>query len=413
MNLITLGLGTGLLTMPWSTAGASIGTTVIVSFVVLLLNMWTCIVIVQASERQQEFDLGFLLGHLPKKVGVVVNVVVNTFVVSSQLLVLLGYALVITNALVSEVPAGSLFHNKVIVCLLSAVVLFLLSLLPQKYLSFSSTATIVANIYVVILLVVFALGYDESVTEAGEKLEGDICFFGLTTGAVAQMSNLMYSITIQACIPPMYFELEHRTVAKFTKCLCIAFSVIFLLFVVVSVSGYLAFGPHVSSDVLDNFPTSSVFGNAGKVAMALSIFGCFPLQITPVIAPVVTLLRRWSQAKGVNAPLLDDEAETVTNSVSERSGRAILTGAVVVLVTSASLWVPSLSFVNTINGAACAFGYTGLIPAFVGLYLLGEVPFRMKVAFYALLVGTSLFAVLGLFFTDNFVDDLQRHCLLW
>lgn len=418
LNLITLGLGTGLLSMPWSTAGASIGTMVVSSFFVLLLNLWTMIVIVQASERWQEFDLGFLLGHLPGGVGVAVNVAVTIFVVITQFLCMLSQALVITNALVTEAPGGSAFHNRVLMCCLSGVLLFLVSLLPQQYLSFSSAAVIFANIYVTMLLIAYAVGLDESETEIAERgiVESDnLCFFGLAPGALSQVSNLMYCISFHACIPPMYFELEHRSVAKFTKCLCAAFFILFLLIVTVSVSGYVAFGPKVHSDVLDSFPVNSLLGNVGKFSMSLSLFGCFPLQVPPVIAPVVNVFRHRSGADSYQRPLLLDKEANTSKDMSERFGRPLLillTGFVVVLVMGVSLTVSSLGVLNNICGAACAFGHTGVIPASIGLYLLGEVPRTLKAAFSLLLAGTAVIAVLGFFITDNFVSDLTHHCIL-
>merc|ERR1719223_1431087 len=63
VNLITCGLGTGVFTLPWSTAGSSVVPAVAIIGFVLGLNAWTISIIVEAGERHQTFNLGSLMGR--------------------------------------------------------------------------------------------------------------------------------------------------------------------------------------------------------------------------------------------------------------------------------------------------------------------------------------------------------------
>jgi hypothetical protein len=69
LNLIAVGLGTGLLSMPWGTAGASILVAIALNAVVLSLTAWTLRIIIEAGEKYQKFDLGSLLECIPGSVG--------------------------------------------------------------------------------------------------------------------------------------------------------------------------------------------------------------------------------------------------------------------------------------------------------------------------------------------------------
>merc|ERR1712232_1285480 len=92
----------------------------------------------------------------------------------------------------------------------------------QKYLSFSSTLCILANIYLFCLVLYAA--FAPSAREPSQELDfHDICWLGFTKGSVAMFSNLMMAMMIQPCVLPTYASLEERSVPKFRRALIIAF----------------------------------------------------------------------------------------------------------------------------------------------------------------------------------------------
>merc|ERR1719331_1741045 len=94
VNLITCGLGTGVFTLPWSTAGASILPALVIVALVLALNAWTISILVEAAERHQTFGLGSLLARLPGRLGQIGQYLCNAVLWLSMFLCLVGYIIV-------------------------------------------------------------------------------------------------------------------------------------------------------------------------------------------------------------------------------------------------------------------------------------------------------------------------------
>merc|ERR550514_1623963 len=68
-NFVTGGLGIGMLSLPWSAAGASVLPAIFVNALVLLIMADTCCIIAEASEKYQTFDLGALVCLVPGRLG--------------------------------------------------------------------------------------------------------------------------------------------------------------------------------------------------------------------------------------------------------------------------------------------------------------------------------------------------------
>merc|ERR1719282_512279 len=112
------------------------------------------------------------------------------------------------------------------------------------------------------------------------------CVMGVSSGTITAFSLIMYTIIIQMVIPQMYQELEDRSPAKFSKCLATALFVLFFFFGATMVAGYVAFGAKVDSNVMKELPHDTL-GNLANVMMALCIVGCYPLNVKPMVAPLL------------------------------------------------------------------------------------------------------------------------------
>jgi len=254
-NLIVAGLGTGILTLPWGTAGASIATSLLLMFPVFLLNGFTMMILIEVSHRYHQFSLGGLLYHLPYGVGAAVSATVNVIIFCAQFLQLLGYVIVIVDSVVLLLPQDSVLSSRGLLASLVAVLVLPLCLLDQRHLAFTSTLAILANIYVIGLLVFYAAaGGNGHAADLAEVQP--LCIFGMARGVATQFSLIMYSLLFHITILPMYRELENRSVKKFGKCLVVALICTFFILASVMISGYVAFGPKVNSNVLNNLPVN-------------------------------------------------------------------------------------------------------------------------------------------------------------
>merc|ERR1719480_265099 len=107
MNLMTTGLGTGILCLPWLMAGASILPGLAIIAVVLAVNAWTTSILVHASDKHQVFDLGGLLAKVGG-CGGLLQVVSNVIIWVSTFLCLISYILVISGSAQSTLLGGAL-----------------------------------------------------------------------------------------------------------------------------------------------------------------------------------------------------------------------------------------------------------------------------------------------------------------
>jgi len=378
VNLITCGLGTGVFTLPWSTAGSSVVVSVTIIGFVLALNAWTISIIVEAGERHQTFDLGSLLGRIPGVLGRVAEVSINIFIWFSAYLCLVGYIIVIVDSLHSVMP----FYGRSSLAILAAAAVLPLCFLDQKRLAFTSTLAVAAtaNVFMVICA-----------QFAHSELEGTrppSCLLGVSTGTVAMFSAMMQTITIQMCILPMYEELKDRSPKKFNGILAVSFGSLFVLCSAFAVLGYLTFGESVSSNVLNNLPATR-WGHLTRLSAALAVLAVYPIIMSPMIAP----LRN-----------------------AEMRGQFAAAGATVVVVLAsmvAATFLDDLGFVNVINGSLSCFGFVALAPSLAGLYLVGptcEVR-EWRWLMYGLIVFGSVSSVLGALLTDNYAQALHAACL--
>lgn len=381
MNLITAGLGTGIFTLPWSTAGSSALPAILIIGVVLTLNAWTISLIVQAGERHQTFNLGALLGRLPGNSGVAAEAAVNVFLCVSQYLCLVSYVIVMADCFHTSLPFEC---RRSLFVLAAAVIVLPLCFLDQSRLSFTSTAAVLA------IANIFANIAAQFVSAELTGSQVPVCYFGVSTGSIAMFSAMMQTVIIQMCALPMYQELENRSPAKFCGIVNFSFGVLFVLCSAFAVIGYFSFGKAVHSNVLLNLPNTHM-GHISRLGAAVSVAAVYPIIMNPMTAPLRT------------------------SSVVSRFGSGVASFAVVCIVAAsaaAALVVQDLGFVNVVNGALSCGVFVALAPSLVGLNLLGQR--SQKTVFrglmYCLIAGGLLFAALGLIVTDNYADSLASTC---
>merc|ERR1740121_407509 len=387
LNLITCGLGTGVFTLPWSTAGASALPGVAIIAGVLALNAWTISILVEAADRYSTYDLGRLLGHLPGRLGSTMKVFTNAVLWFSMYLCLIGYIIVIVDCLQASVPWLSGRGRPSLVVLAAGLVLPL-CFLDQRRLSATSFVAVIAN------LNIFALVASLFVDKESTQTAPSTCWFGVSIGCVAMVTAMMQTVVIQMCVLPMYAEMQHKSPIRFNRVVGISFGALFVLFSLFSVVGYFAFGSGVSSNVLLNLPATR-WGNLARFCAAASVIGVYPIILGPMIAPV-------------RASLADGE--------SGATGPTVVAATCFVVEASmcAAFGLHDLGRLNVINGAVSLGTFVAMVPSLVGLHLLGpkSEDGRWRAAMYALAVGGVLFSILGLVLTDNFAGGLQASCSL-
>ncbi len=357
----------------------------ILNFGILSLTAWTIKIIIVAGDRYNCFDLGHLLAQIPiRALGVVSEWLINALVALVNVLALIGYVIVICDALAPILPSSGYFSERWHLVVVSCSCLLPVCFLKQEYLAFTSAASVCTNAYLISYITVLLIGSGPA---------SDVCMFGLSTGGVAYFSAMAYSMSIQMCVLPMYEELADRTPEKFMTAVYRSFTFLFFVLTAFASIGYLLYGPDVQSNILQNLPHTP-FGDLARLSMLFVVLGVFPLMLYPIIAPV----RHWQKAHFDHQPHVratHADAETLLDPVQSialsdadfpSSPRAevsccghfmselcSLSGAftlcVLAIVTALGIVYTNLATMNIFSGTVCVFGFVGLAPSLVGVFL--------------------------------------------
>jgi len=297
---------------------------------------------------------------------------------------LVGYMIIVADS-AGQVVSG--FSRWCWVALGSAVVLPL-CYLDQAYLGFTSTFSILVNVYLIALI---GLLYADPVALDAQIPDPEsVCYLGFTRGSVSMFSAMMQTIIIQPCAVPMYKQLERRSPARFQRILVISFSFLFILFAGFACLAVMAIGPDVQSNVLLDLPKNG-FGHLARLGMVVVVISVYPMMVAPMVEP----LRGWA-GKG-------------------RSGAVLINAATALIVTVAmlvSFVVTQLGFMNVLNGAMSIGAFVALFPAAVGLWLLTLSKWQ-RLALVVWLVFGLFMSGVGLVFMDNYVGLLNpQTCLI-
>jgi len=400
INLICGGLGTGMLSLPWTMAGASVLPGVVIILAVVIVNIWTIVILIHAAERHQQFNLGALLRLLPGRLGPAAQLLTDVAIWATIYLTLVGYVDAIHDSSLLLLPKDSwLTQGRLPLTGCASLIALPLCFLDQKYLSFTSILGILANVN--LLMFIFVTFGQRA---AADDLGKGSCLLGFGKGTLTMVSSATNSIIVQMCILPMYEALEHRSPERYTKVLLIAFACLAVLLSVFATVAYLVVGPLVEGNVLKNFPPTTLWARTTQVGMIVVIFAVYPIFLMPMVAPLRVLDLSWFSR---SCP--DEDGDRTSLPLAE-SRRSMFVNAVTVVIVAAAfvgaICVPDLGFINALNGSIEVGVFTAMGPGLIGLCLLDRSSLVWKTSVGTLLAMGVVFFVLGLVFTENYVKGL-------
>mmetsp|Transcript_67136 Transcript_67136/g.132365 ORF Transcript_67136/g.132365 Transcript_67136/m.132365 type:complete len:491 (+) Transcript_67136:145-1617(+) len=412
INLICGGLGTGMFSLPWTMAGASVVPGVIAIFGVIGINVFTIVVLVEAAEKHKAFDLGALLRKLPGFLGPFAQFVTNVSIWFTMILTLIGYVIAIRDAAVDLIGDDWFARERWRLAALATLVIMPLCFVDQKYLSFSSVIAVIVNIN--LLVVVCALLGER----AGSEKKGEqLCMFGFAKGSLTMISTVTNTIIVQMCVLPMYEVLENRSPRKFLRVLLVSFGCLSLLLSIFCLVAYLAIGNDVDGNVLKSLPETTwiAVSRGGVIFVILAVY---PIFLLPMVAPLRSLDLRFFLRRGA----LDERTALHRQAEREQlkelaAGRRrvyvnVVTLAIIVASFLGALVLTDLGPLNAVNGAMCVGIFTSLGPGLVGLFLVGRQSMLWKLAMGSLLTFGAVAMGLGFVFSDkNFHEDMSKACI--
>ena len=433
LNLVTGGLGSGILTLAWGMAGASVIVAVGTILAVVALNACTIMLLVQAAEAYKQFDLGSLLRMLPgRQLGPIAQGVCNFLVWATMWMTLVSYIIVVQDSFTSLFPAHSVLSRRWVWAVLASALVLPLTFVDLRFLSrTSSPLSVGVNCYLFGLLCV-RLATD------GVSADGPCLVARLDpppTGVIAFISLMSNTIIIQMCILPMYKDLEERSPAKFRRALGVSFSLLALLYAAFATIAYLHFGPTVPDNVL-NALSKGGWGDAARVGISVVVLCVYPLMVVPMLAPVEALVehRRRRSSTGAGGECGgcgggggggdgggdcggdgdDDHGSGVGKGVPAVKATAV---GIVASVMTCTFFVSDLGLMNVIAGTVSVGGFVALAPGLVGLWLShppgARVGMCWRAGMHTLIWGGLVLSILGIFFRTNFVGGLAQAGGCW
>lgn len=440
INLVNATLGSGILSLPWAMAGASIVVGVCLTVLVLVLNGLTNMILVVAAERTQAFDLGNLMGKLPGRWSRPVRSFVDVSIWLSVGLGLIGYFIVVADASLPVLPILGIpsWCGRTFSISIAALVVLPLTFMDLNRLAISSSISVAANVYLLGLVAYLFL------QNRDRQAEAPSCLMGTGPGSITMCSALMQAIIFQMCTLPMYETLEDRSPGRFAACLTVSFCFVSIVFVVLSCMAVTMFGLNASSNILQDLP-NDLAGNVARFTMGIAVLGVYPIYLQSMVAPlrhteeraarrhqVLTLPSpAHSPSSGYDSPWSNPSSMGELQDSSRSSAvirgfgqlRVKLLGLkmntpakpselatlLIIVTTAMGGWgIGDLGVCNIVGGASQVSCFVGWAPGLAGIFLMGWHGRMWQALMAFLILFATVMSGIGFVYRDNFVETL--HC---
>jgi len=282
---------------------------------------------------------------------------------------------------------------------LSIITMFLLlplSLIDQlNELRFTSLLGVLCILYLIVVVVyiffgvAFTTGVPETIAWLPNK--GPL-------GIIKMLSLAVFSYCCQANVPTIYVELKDRSFRRMTKVARGSMSMCFVIYILMGLHGYLAFGSATKGNILDNLTERVEEGHVdilvavAFIAMIFAVIMAYPFNMFPVRYSIETIVL-------YHRPDLEREVKTV---------RLVVTVCCVFLTLLCAILIPNIAQVFGLIGAFSGSVICYIAPAlFYGLALEGSWFAPHKIGALCLLITGVIFmftgtgvALLGILFPD-------------
>jgi hypothetical protein len=153
--------------------------------------------------------------------------------------------------------------------------------------------------------------------------------------------------------------------------------VLYVMFMVFAIFGYLTYGGDTEPNITSNFPNMKWYSIMTRMGLCFVTLTVFPLMIIPMVV-----------------------------GIKNRVMHVVVTTGIILVAMGISLFGFNLSYVNNICGAFSVFPLAGLFPGFIGWKLLGYNFWGMLCLMIVGLVGT----ILGFIYPEPDVRGLVDNC---
>lgn len=289
---------------------------------------------------------------------------------------------------------AAMLDKDAVLAAVTAVILLPLSLLDTiNDLRFASLMGVSCIIYLIgVVAYVFAT------TSVSPSLLSEGSFDGWQpkggfTGCFKMLSLAIFAFCCQPNVPSIYTELERRGFRRMERVSIASMTLCFLVYLLMGVTGFLAFGEDTKGNVLGNLEPFLCSQDwvviSGFACMAFAVTMAFPLNIFPIRFAVETILF-------YRHPWLDN-----------RPMRLCIAFVAVALSLGAAVVLPEINLIFELIGAT-----TGSFVCFISPGLLfcrlapGSLTSSLKRSSLVLIAAGVVFLVLGTY--SSFLDVVEQ-----
>jgi len=160
-------------------------------------------------------------------------------------------------------------------------------------LKFTSTLGFVGTLWICTITILYGFGNDVFGDPCMNKESCPGDFFWVFSGDVPNLirvvSVFFFAFMSTQNIPTTTFELKRRSIHRVNTASSGAIFMAFVLFTLVALGGYRAFGDMVDADVLKTFPLNT-YSSTARLAITIVLMTTFPIQMHPTKNSVCNLI---------------------------------------------------------------------------------------------------------------------------
>ena len=361
-NLAKTILGAGILTLPGAFKGAGLAWGIVFTVVAAITCMFSLALLGELVSIEGARPSLASIGE--RAAGTAGKRFVDLVLVTNNTGAMVSY-LVIASTTMSDL-VGSVLSRHTFVILGVLLVSPLCLVREVATLRFSSSIALCAVFVLISMIALFAVPglFEPCGSGDGDACRGEVHLTADSASVLTQFVLFTNAYTCQQGAVPVLAELSNPTRSRKFLVALGTISVVFPLFLLVSIAGYTTFGSKVDSDVLLNYP-SGAFVTSARVGIVIDVMTSYPLMIFFTRNSTANLLEAccgMAAAEQESAPeIRADGSNLFISNRLDRLATAVLVG----VSTSISLLVSDLGVVAALTGAVGATSLGYILPGFL------------------------------------------------
>lgn len=190
----------------------------------------------------------------------------------------------------------------------------------MKALTYTSAVSLGLVFWIVLITVLHAVGALDPCMDVpeSEECKGPVESARLTTGTLRTLGTLLFAYTCHQNIFLIRNELENPTRSRILSVIVGSIGTAFIVYVIVSVSGYMTYGSKVTSDLIVAYPANALL-SVSRIFIAIHVAFTVPMQMHPCRAAVISII--WGGKHGAHhSPPASDAITDAHPSLRSESG---------------------------------------------------------------------------------------------